>query len=707
MSTIRYIDDKDGNHVFPVTHERAVRDSEGVTLETKLGQKQNTIQDISTIRSGAAAGATAVQPAALNAKQDTIADLTTIRSGAALGSTSVQPVDIENMVEAEPIGSIIPPVNPSEFATTEEVSQLRQEVTGLEDKAETTLVHSKNLADYVSVLDGLYPNGNGILTANANSKSIKFPCKPSTTYTISKVVTRRFRVAYYNTDPVLSTPGAGTISNNTASAITITTAADSSYIVAYVYDGSVETLTMDEILASLQIEEGSAATPYETPGWTAVDKIVRENVADIGGRMETMSNSISNNSDDIEELREILTSTINGIETSDIITGEYRDSAGGISTLNGYFYSTPIKLHEGDRIATDVAIPTTASVSYITQVNEDGDFIAVLYSGTGNEELIDYTIQRDGYYSISAYGTRRKNFSIYRNGIEKRLDDLAVDVASVSPAADTKLPAITDNPLSSVRRDAGYGMIIKTWGFIGDSYTSGETPAYNGSTIEYLDCYKWSWGQQFMRIIGSQGYNFSNGGQTAKGWIRNQGTVHDDSYYGGAGGGDWMQAQTDLKQGYIISLGINDNGKFGTTYLGATYSLGDVPTDVNVSDYTQNDENTFAGCYAGIIQRILSVQPRAKIFCITQFQDTLEQVNDVVRDIVDLFPNNVFLVDLHDYAYNIVNQQYYMKNGHPSAFGYAYMAYCINTYIDYIIRKHPDKFMDVTLIGSDYTLNPA
>lgn len=42
-SSIRYIDDQDGNHVFPVTHERAVRDSDGVTLETKLGQKQATL----------------------------------------------------------------------------------------------------------------------------------------------------------------------------------------------------------------------------------------------------------------------------------------------------------------------------------------------------------------------------------------------------------------------------------------------------------------------------------------------------------------------------------------------------------------------------------------------------------------------------------------------------------------------------------------
>lgn len=42
-NSIRYIDDKDGNHVFPVTHERAVRDSNGTTLETKLVGKVDTI----------------------------------------------------------------------------------------------------------------------------------------------------------------------------------------------------------------------------------------------------------------------------------------------------------------------------------------------------------------------------------------------------------------------------------------------------------------------------------------------------------------------------------------------------------------------------------------------------------------------------------------------------------------------------------------
>lgn len=76
----------------------------GVAVASAVSGKQDTINDLEAIRSGAEAGATAVQPAALNdyattsaltsglsAKQDTISDLSTIRSGAAAGATAVQP----------------------------------------------------------------------------------------------------------------------------------------------------------------------------------------------------------------------------------------------------------------------------------------------------------------------------------------------------------------------------------------------------------------------------------------------------------------------------------------------------------------------------------------------------------------------------------------------------------------------------------------
>ena len=78
-------------------------------MNTALAGKQDTISDLQTIREGAAAGATAVQPATLNdyattsamntalaGKQDTISDLSDIRSGAAAGATAVQPATLND-----------------------------------------------------------------------------------------------------------------------------------------------------------------------------------------------------------------------------------------------------------------------------------------------------------------------------------------------------------------------------------------------------------------------------------------------------------------------------------------------------------------------------------------------------------------------------------------------------------------------------------
>ena len=83
------------------------------TLTNKVNTKQDTISDLTTIRSNAALGATALQSipeeyvtetelsavedSLQSSKQDNISDLTTIRSGAALGATSVQIVDVTNL----------------------------------------------------------------------------------------------------------------------------------------------------------------------------------------------------------------------------------------------------------------------------------------------------------------------------------------------------------------------------------------------------------------------------------------------------------------------------------------------------------------------------------------------------------------------------------------------------------------------------------
>lgn len=98
---------QDGVASIPTKTSQLTNNSDFTTnaaLTAGLATKQNTISDLSEIRSGAEAGATAVQPDALDnyatttalnnglaGKQNTISDLAAIRSGASAGATALQP----------------------------------------------------------------------------------------------------------------------------------------------------------------------------------------------------------------------------------------------------------------------------------------------------------------------------------------------------------------------------------------------------------------------------------------------------------------------------------------------------------------------------------------------------------------------------------------------------------------------------------------
>lgn len=49
MPDIRYVKDKNGDVFYPVTHERAVRDSSGVTVSTKLSQTNTILNNLGVI----------------------------------------------------------------------------------------------------------------------------------------------------------------------------------------------------------------------------------------------------------------------------------------------------------------------------------------------------------------------------------------------------------------------------------------------------------------------------------------------------------------------------------------------------------------------------------------------------------------------------------------------------------------------------------
>lgn len=266
-----------------------------------------------------------------------------------------------------------------------------------------------------------------------------------------------------------------------------------------------------------------------------------------------------------------------------------------------------------------------------------------------------------------------------------------VAVAMSAAALAQNTPA-GDYPLASITQLPGYTGIIHSWGFIGDSLTSGEheSKSDDGQT-GYHDYYPYSWGQRICQATGTSGDNYSQGGETAHGWIEHFWDTDNNM-------NNHINAKTDPKQAYIIALGVNDKN------LGCT--AGDPKTDINLSDYTQN-ANTFAGNYGGIIQRVKSIQPDAKIFVVTMPRDGNDwgAFPDVIRQMPELF-ENVYLIDLGKYGPDYsegsdIRNNFYM-GGHLNAAGYQYTAWLMMNYIDWIIRHNMADFSQVAFIGTGF-----
>lgn len=273
--------------------------------------------------------------------------------------------------------------------------------------------------------------------------------------------------------------------------------------------------------------------------------------------------------------------------------------------------------------------------------------------------------------------------------VESRIDDLGKGW--------DYLPALSENPLSNgLLTSGGMCSIFHSWGFVGDSFASGQMEFKVGSEIDQVNYYDFSWGQQICKLTGAEGYNFSYGGQFAGGWIASGGS--------GDASRRWSGAQTNLKTAYIIDMGRNDRRRWNISSSGA-YPMGDTSTDIDLSNYN-NNANTYAGNMAGIIQRLRSVQPKAPIFVLTRPKESdsygnLNQWNEVCRELCQIF-DNCWLIDLYTYApeFDTNFKNKYYLGSHMSASGYQWMAYAISTYIDWIVRNNLPAFKNQGHVGT-------
>ncbi len=237
----------------------------------------------------------------------------------------------------------------------------------------------------------------------------------------------------------------------------------------------------------------------------------------------------------------------------------------------------------------------------------------------------------------------------------------------------------------------GFSGIFHKWGFIGDSLSSGEFESFqeDGKTKAYLDYYDYSWGQRMCAYMGATGDNYSQGGETTKGWVQHFWDAPQNRNRN-------IDAKADPKQAYMIALGAND---------ARSLQPGNARTDINLEDYTKNAD-TYAGWYGGIIQRVKTIQPDARFFLVTlaRGRQNIDKYNEVIRDIAGMFPNT-YLIELDkyapDYAQKDFHEAFYLQ-GHLNPAGYEWTAWMFLNYIDWIIRHNMKDFSKVGLIGTPY-----
>lgn len=137
------------------------------------------------------------------------------------------------------------------------------EIQTVKDSINFTICN-RNLFDKTNIneLNAYFSTSVTSITSNTANRTLYVPCKPNTAYTISKIASSVFNVGYTTELPVIGTQvyNIETYTNyDTKTWTSLTTGEGAKYIVFRYLQTAQDTLTQ-EILDSIQIEEGSIVT---------------------------------------------------------------------------------------------------------------------------------------------------------------------------------------------------------------------------------------------------------------------------------------------------------------------------------------------------------------------------------------------------------------------------------------------------------------
>lgn len=317
---------------------------------------------------------------------------------------------------------------------------------------------------------------------------------------------------------------------------------------------------------------------------------------------------------------------------------KYVASNGSVSVSSGFAISDSITLRSGETIKF-LAGGYLTYVAMISSYDSGTDTYTRLVQSEGSDrKLYSYTNTTGSSMIIRlSYSKERKPF-IFIKGV--------IDNSEL-------LPELS---------------MFESLGVIGDSYASGIIYTPDGSNFDTF--YNKSWPQVLGRKNGINVTNYSFGGARTNTWLTNA------SY-----GLPKMLGDPAL-DAYAIVLSINDRIKGGAGWLGTI-------ADIHVGDPSLN-ANSFYGCYAKIIENILTHAPNAKIFCVQHAYNATglaKDYNDAIADIASLygipcipqFEDEFFTTDVYTQMYG----------GHPTYIGYAGMADAMCR----LIRKSMVKYL--------------
>lgn len=120
-----------------------------------------------------------------------------------------------------------------------------------------------NLFDKSSMVVNGYIGADKFFTLSS-VRSILVPCAGNAAYTITKAAGKHFVAACLEADSLNNGDTlTGSVYNDAGTSITITTTAKSQYLVAYVWQSGVDTISEDEMLSSIMVDAGDTSEPYQ------------------------------------------------------------------------------------------------------------------------------------------------------------------------------------------------------------------------------------------------------------------------------------------------------------------------------------------------------------------------------------------------------------------------------------------------------------